>query len=109
MGCPSYHPDPSYLPAMEDHIRQLRAQRERAVMMDVDEFVVRNMDEEIAAYKRRVDQMRDQVEAMDPDERERVEEASAVLRKVRAAQAGRGAVALPMPVFRPARRDGAGA
>ncbi|MFI9724666.1 tyrosine-type recombinase/integrase [Streptomyces sp. NPDC052396] len=109
VGCPSYHPDPSYLPAMEDHIRQLRAQREKAVMMDVDEFVVRNMDDEIAAYKKRVDQMRDQVEAMDPDERERVEEASAVLRKVRAAQAGRGAVALPMPVVRRPRIDGAGA
>lgn len=109
VGCPSYHPDPSYLPAMEDHVRQLRAQRERAVMMDVDDFVVRNMDDEIAAYKKRVEQMRDQVEAMDSEERERVEEASAVLRKVRAAQAGRGAVALPMPVFRPTRRDGAGA
>lgn len=105
VGCPSYHPDPSYLPAMEDHVRQLRAQRERAAMMGVDVFVVRNMDDEIAAYKKRVDQMRDQVEAMDPDERERVQEASAVLRKVRAAQAGRGAVALPMPVVR--KRDGA--
>lgn len=107
VGCPSYHPDPSYLPAMEDHVRQLRAQRERAVMMDVDDFVVRGMDEEIAAYRKRVDQMRDQVQAMDPDERERVEEASAVLRKVRAAQAGRGAVALPMPVVRREQRDGA--
>ncbi|MBB5939511.1 tyrosine-type recombinase/integrase [Streptomyces zagrosensis] len=109
VGCPSYHPDPSYLPAMEDHIRQLRAQREKAFMMDVDEFVVRNMDDEVAAYKKRVDQMREQVEAMDPQERERVQEASAVLRKVRAAQAGRGAVALPMPVFRRAPRDEAGA
>ncbi|MFF3748053.1 hypothetical protein [Streptomyces kronopolitis] len=108
VGCPSYYPDPSYLPAMEDHIRQLRAQREKAFMMDVDEFVVCTMDDEIAAYKKRGDQMREQVEAMDPQERERVQEASAVLRKVRAAQAGRGAVALPMPVVRRPRVDEAG-
>ena len=108
IGCPSYHPDPSYLLAMEDHVRDLRAQRERALMMEVDAFVVRNMDDEIAAYKKRVQQMRDQLQEMDPAEREQVEEASSVLRKVRATQAGRGAVALPMPVVRRTRtEDGA--
>jgi hypothetical protein len=38
-GCGFYRPDPSYLPAIEDHILALRADREKAIAMDVDEFV----------------------------------------------------------------------
>jgi hypothetical protein len=71
--------------------------------------VVRNMDDEIEAYKKRVAQMREEIEQMDPAEREQVEEASAVLRKLRATSAGRGPVALPMPTVRRAGQDGAGA
>nr|WP_203691580.1 tyrosine-type recombinase/integrase [Streptomyces sp. SID12488] len=107
-GCTFYRPDPSYLPAVEDQIRALRTEREMAVMMEVDEFIVRNFDDQIAAYKKVVTQMHGQLEAMEPEEREQVEEASAVLRKMRATRSGRGAVALPIPTF-PGQRDEAGA
>jgi integrase len=102
-ACPSYRPDPSYLPAIEDHIRSLKADREMAVMMETDEFVVRNLDDQITAFKGTAETMRKLMEGMSVDERGEVEEAAAVLRKVRAA-AGSTAVALPMPTF-PAPRN----
>lgn len=42
-GCGFYRPDPSYLPAIEEHINSLRADRETAQAMDVDSFVIRNL------------------------------------------------------------------
>lgn len=103
-ACPFYRPDPSYLPVIEDHIRSLKADKEMAVMMEADEFVVRNLDDQIAAFKGTVETLRKLVEAMGQEERDEVEQASAVLRKVRAAQ-GHGAVSLGMPGF-PGQRDG---
>ncbi|MFJ3930201.1 tyrosine-type recombinase/integrase [Streptomyces sp. NPDC090029] len=103
-ACPSYRPDPSYLPAIEDHVRSLKADKEMAVMMEADEFVVRNLDDQIAAFKGTAETMRKLVEAMSPEERDEVEQASAVLRKVRAIQ-GHGSVPLGMPDF-PGERDG---
>ncbi|MBV9022705.1 MAG: site-specific integrase [Streptomycetaceae bacterium] len=102
-ACPSYRPDPSYLPAIEEHIRSLKADREMAVMMEADEFVVCNLDDQIAAFKGTAETMRKLMEAMSTDERDEVEQAASVLRKVRAAQGG--AVGLPMPAFS-AQRDG---
>jgi hypothetical protein len=106
-GCTFYRPDPSYLPAVEDQIRSLRTEREMAVMMEVDEFVVRNFDDQIAAYKRVVDQMHQQLADMEPQERAEVQEASTVLRKMRATASGRGSVALPVPTF-PWQREAEG-
>ncbi|MEU9606350.1 tyrosine-type recombinase/integrase [Streptomyces sp. NPDC048057] len=104
-ACPSYRPDPSYLPAIDDHVLSLKADKETAVMMDADPFVVRNLDDQIAAFKGVATTMREQIEDMDEDERYEVEEAAKVLRKVRAGAGGR-TVALPMPSF-PAPRGGA--
>lgn len=103
-ACPSYRPDPSYLPAIEDHVRALKSDKEMAVMMEADEFVVRNLDDQIGAFKGVADTMRTLMESMGADQRDEVEEAAAVLRKVRAAGGG-GSVALPMPTF-PGPRDG---
>ncbi|MGW7283020.1 tyrosine-type recombinase/integrase [Streptomyces sp. NPDC054844] len=103
-ACPFYRPDPSYLPVIEDHIRSLKADKEMAVMMEADEFVVRNLDDQITAFRGTVDTLRKLVEAMGQEERDEVEQASTVLRKVRAAQ-GHGSVSLGMPGF-PGQRDG---
>lgn len=103
-ACPFYRADPSYLPVIEDHIRSLKADKEMAVMMEVDEFAVRNLDDQIAAFKGTVETLRKLLESMGQDERNEVEEASAVLRKVRAVQ-GHGSVSLPMPGF-PGQRGG---
>ncbi|MGW2190512.1 hypothetical protein [Streptomyces sp. NPDC001719] len=104
-GCGFYRPDPSYILNIEDQIRKLKANRETAAMMDMDEFVIRNLDDEIAAFRKVAETMRQQMETMDEDERAEVEQAAAVLRKVRAA-AGTGAVSLPMPTL-PSQRGGA--
>ncbi|MCI3932102.1 tyrosine-type recombinase/integrase [Streptomyces sp. AN091965] len=102
-GCPSYRPDPSYLPAIEDHIRSLKANKEMAVMMETDAFIIQNLDDQIATFKGVVNTMRKLMEAMSVEGRDEVEQAATTLRKVRAAQ-GRS-VALGMPDF-PAPRDG---
>jgi integrase len=104
-ACKFYRPDPSFLPAVEDHIRSLRRDKEKAVMMEADEFVIRNLEEQIEAFKKVVAIMHKQVEEMDEEEREAVMAASAVLRKVRA---GQSKAALGMPSFPPRRGEAAG-
>jgi len=49
-GCGFYRPDPSYLPAIEQHVNDLRADLETARAMDADDFVVRNLTDQIAAF-----------------------------------------------------------
>jgi len=85
-GCGFYRPDASYLPAIEDHIRSLKADREAAHAMDADEFVMRNLTDQIDAFTAIVAMIKDMLETMPPDERERIEDASRVLRKTRAAE-----------------------
>lgn len=83
-GCGFYRPDPSYLPAIEEHVNDLRADRETAKAMDADDFVVRNLTDQITAFTNVADTMRDRLRRLPQDEREEIEEASGVLRKVRA-------------------------
>jgi len=84
-GCGFYRPDPSYLPAIEDHVTALKADRETATAMDVDAFVVRNLDEQITAFGQVAATMRHTLDALPADERAEVEQASRILRKARAA------------------------
>jgi hypothetical protein len=85
-GCGFYRPDASYLTAIDEHILSLKATREKAVAMEADDFVVRNLNDQINAFNRVRTKMRDQLEDMDADERQQIEEASTVLRKSRASQ-----------------------
>ncbi|CAL9668208.1 hypothetical protein [Streptomyces sp. enrichment culture] len=80
-GCGFYRPDPSYLPAIEEHVNDLRADRETAKPMDADDFVVRNLTDQITAFTTVADPMRNRLTSLPPNEREEIEEASAVLRK----------------------------
>ncbi|GAA2463052.1 tyrosine-type recombinase/integrase [Streptomyces macrosporus] len=96
-GCGFYHPDPSYLPAIEEHVNDLRADRETAKAMDADDFVVRNLADQITAFTNVADTMRDRLGNLPQDEREEIEEASAVPRKVRAT---RDHKLLPLTVIR---------
>ena len=84
-GCGFYRPDPSYLPAIEDHIATLRADRETAMAADADDFVVRNLADQADAYNHIAAAMRDKLAGLPDDERVEVEAASAALRKLRAA------------------------
>lgn len=83
-GCGFYRPDPSYLPAIEEHINALRADRETALAMDVDVFVARNLADQAEAFARVAAIMRERIHELPEDERTELKQASAVLRKLRA-------------------------
>jgi len=85
-GCGFYRPDPSYLPAIEDHVTALKADRETATAMDVGSFVTRNLDEQITAFNQVAATMRHTLDSLPADERAEVEQASRILRKARAAK-----------------------
>ena len=70
---------------MSDIITALKADRETATAMDVDAFVVRNLDEQITAFGQVAATMRHTLDALPADERAEVEQASRILRKARAA------------------------
>lgn len=83
-GCGFYRPDPSYLPAIESHINALKADRETALAIDADDFVVRNLTDQADAFTGIAASMRDRLRDLPDGERAEVEHASAVLRKLRA-------------------------
>ena len=85
-GCGFYRPDPSYLPALEEHIAGLRADRQTAQAMGAADYVIANMSAEIDAFTRVVEKMRHRLAELDPDERAEVEESSRILRRARAAR-----------------------
>lgn len=83
-GCGFYRPDPSYLAAIGDHVTSLKADRETAQAMDADEFVIRNLTDQITAFKDVATTMHTQLQHLPAEESSAIEEASAVLRKTRA-------------------------
>lgn len=85
-GCGFYRPDPSYLPALEEHIASLRADRETARAMDAADYVITNLSAEIDAFGRVAQRMRRRLSKLTAEERSEVEEASRILRRVRAAR-----------------------
>lgn len=97
-GCGFYRPDPSYLPAIEQHINDLRADRETAEAMDAAGFVITAMSQEIAAYEAVTATMRRTLADLPAAQRAEIEQASAVLRKARAAD---GRALLPLTVLTP--------
>lgn len=82
--CGFYRPDPSYIPAIEEHLNSLSADREIASAMDAAPFVIDNLSAQIQAFRNVLDVMRGALEQLDAEHRDRVEQASAVLRKARA-------------------------
>jgi hypothetical protein len=81
-----YRPDPSYLPAIEEHINALKADRETAIAMATDAFVVRNLADQTTAFTQVAQAMRSKLEELRWDERAEVEQAAAVLRTMRASR-----------------------
>ena len=83
-GCGFYRPDPSYIPAIEEHINSLTADREIASAMDAAPFVIDNLDAQICAFRNVLDVMHGALDRLDVERRDQVEHASAVLRRARA-------------------------
>ncbi|WP_151482096.1 hypothetical protein [Streptomyces albicerus] len=94
-GCGFYRPDPPYLPAIEDHIHALKADREMAEAMDADAFVIRNLTDQIEAFQGVIERMNSRMTELPAEIQAEVEEASRVLRKVRAG----GRTLLPLTVI----------
>jgi integrase len=93
-GCGFYRPDPSYLPVIEDHIRSLKADRETAAAMDVDDYVLRNLDDQIESYRHVLGAMREHLDALSEEERHEVEQAGTLLRRLRAGGSSRRSLPL---------------
>ncbi len=85
-GCGFYRPDPSYLPALEEHIASLRADRETARAMDAADYVIANLNAEIDAFGHVAETMRSRLSELDPDERAEVEASARILRRARGAR-----------------------
>jgi integrase len=100
-GCGSYRPDPSHLPAIEDQIRSLKANLELARAAGAADYTIKGMEGEIADYLNVIQKMKAKLKDLPYEDRQEVEQASKVLRRLRAGSAGSGPVALPMPVTRP--------
>ena len=83
-GCGFYRPDPSYIPAIEEHINSLTADREIASAMNAAPFVIDNLNAQIDAFRNVLTIMRRALDRLDAQQRDQVEQASAVLRKARA-------------------------
>lgn len=101
-GCGFYRPAPSFLPAIEQHINELRADREIAEAMDTAEYVISNLTEQIGACREVTATMRDRLAQLPSDRRAEVDEACAVLRKVRAGSRP----LLPLTVLTPTTQTG---
>ena len=102
-GCDFYRPDPSFLPAIEEQIAKLRLEREHAITVAAADWVVRNYDDQIAAFKKIAAAMKTFIEQLPDEQRTALDEAGAVLRKTRAAR-----TYLPLTVIdsKPARANG---
>jgi integrase len=83
-GCGFYRPDPSYLPAIEQQINDLRADRETAQAMNAAAFVTHNLTEQIHSYQDVAAKMRTHLAELPIKDRTEIEEASTIMRRARA-------------------------
>ena len=83
-GCGFYRPDPSFIPAIEEHLNTLRSDREIARAMNTAAYVIENLTAQIEAFELVQHTMLERLSALDSEERERVEQASVVIRRARA-------------------------
>lgn len=83
-GCDMYRPDPSYLPAIESHLKTLRANYQLVkIAGTAAPWVLHNMSDEIASFQAVVDKMTQQLAMLPDEERHDIDEASVAMRKAR--------------------------
>jgi hypothetical protein len=88
-GCSHYRPDPSFLPAIEEHVHELLQNRETALATGAADWVVDGLEQEIAAYRDIAAKMRTDLADLSESDRAAIEEASTILRRARAAEGQR--------------------
>lgn len=81
-----YRPDPSYLPALEQHVADLRADRETAQAIGTADYVSANLSAEINAFTHVAEKMQHRLAQLPTSERAEVEDASKLLRRARASR-----------------------
>ena len=86
-GCGFYRPDPSYLPAIDQHVSELRSDKEMALAADAATWVVDNIEAQISAFNGVGDTMRHKLADLPAEQRQAVEDAARELRKARQAAA----------------------
>ena len=75
-GCGHFRTDASYLPALEEHIAGLRADRETALAIGAADYVLANLAAENDVFTAVAEAMRRRLSQLDPAQRAEVEEAS---------------------------------
>jgi hypothetical protein len=85
-GCGFYRPDPSHLPALQEHIASLRADFETAQAMDAAGYVLASLTTEIDAFTAVAEAMRRTLSELNPTQRTEVKDATRILRRTRAAR-----------------------
>lgn len=98
-GCAHYRPDPSFLPAIEEHIHELLQNRETAIATGAADWVVDGLEQEIAAYRNISAKMLTDLADLSEEERSAIEQASTILRRARAAAAAADAESSRGPVL----------
>lgn len=86
-GCSFYRPDPSYRPAIEQHLAELRTDKETAIATDSASWVITNFDAQIHAFTDVISSMDAMLADLPADQRAVIDNASRELRKARTAAA----------------------
>lgn len=95
-GCAFYRPDPSYLPAIEAHVAELRVNKEQAFATDAAGWVVTNLQDQLDAFATVQLSLADLVASLTDDERGRIEAAGRELRRARQHDAAQPADRAPV-------------
>jgi len=74
-GCGFYRADPFFIPAIQDHFQAVRADREVATAMGVDDFVLRTSPTRSPPYQNVLDSMQTTLAGYDDDQGAEVEQA----------------------------------
>jgi len=87
VGCSFYRPDPSYIPAIEEHLVSLRMSLHMVELAGfAAPWVIQEQREEITAYDEMLAGMKQQIEAMSEEDQNALEDASVAMRKLRASR-----------------------
>ena len=84
-GCAAYRPDPSYIPAIEEHLVTMRATLQMVLVAGTAApWVIQNQRDEIASFETVLESLKTRVQSMGEDERAALDDASTAMRKLRA-------------------------
>jgi integrase len=82
-GCAFYRTDPSYLPALEDHVATLRTQFAVFKANGSAQFIVDSLQAELSSYNELITEMREKIDQLDDQARADLEDAATILRRAR--------------------------